>query len=121
VTLKHILVVDDDPTIRLQNLLLVKSLGYRCVEAEDGQFAMILLRNVKFAAVLSDINMPHMNGLELLEAMQHEGFLSTTPVIVVSNEDAETKYKAHCLGAKICLPKPLQKEQLLAALGGILR
>ena len=82
-----ILVVDDFPTMRRIIRNLLKELGFENVdEAEDGAVALEKLRNGNFQFVLSDWNMPNMDGLSLLKAIRAEPALSTMPVLMVTAE-----------------------------------
>ncbi len=120
-TVHRILAVDDDAVHRILNCQAVQSLGYRCVTAEDGEFALILLKEVKFAAVISDISMPYLDGFGLLRAMSKLGYLTHTPVIMVTSESGPgDKQRALDLGASAYLPKPVVRADLKDALGKVL-
>lgn len=82
-----ILIVDDFATMRkiLKNIL--KELGYTdLLEAEDGQAALEILRKEKVDLVISDWNMPNMDGLSLLKAIRSDEALKDTPVLMVTAE-----------------------------------
>ncbi|RLA95294.1 MAG: response regulator [Deltaproteobacteria bacterium] len=82
-----ILIVDDFATMRkiLKNIL--KELGYTdLLEAEDGQAALEILRREKVDLVISDWNMPNMDGLSLLKAIRSDEALKDTPVLMVTAE-----------------------------------
>src|SRR5690606_36567900 len=82
-----ILVVDDFPTMRRIIRNLLKDLGYENVdEAEDGVMALEKLRNGSFDFVVSDWNMPNLDGLEMLKQIRADGNLSTLPVLMVTAE-----------------------------------
>jgi len=82
-----ILVVDDFPTMRRIIRNLLKDLGYENVdEAEDGAIALEKLRNGQFDFVVSDWNMPNLDGLELLKAIRSDDKLSHLPVLMVTAE-----------------------------------
>ena len=81
------LVVDDFSTMRRIVRNLLKELGYSDVdEAEDGVQALQKLRSEKFDFVVSDWNMPNMDGLELLKQIRADATLSTMPVLMVTAE-----------------------------------
>jgi len=83
----RILIVDDFGTMRkiLKNIL--KDLGYTdVVEAEDGESALQILRKEKIDLVISDWNMPKMDGLALLKAIRSDEALKNTPVLMVTAE-----------------------------------
>ncbi|HLR81681.1 MAG TPA: chemotaxis response regulator CheY [Paenalcaligenes sp.] len=82
-----ILVVDDFPTMRRIIRNLLKDLGYENVdEAEDGAIALEKLRNGQFDFVVSDWNMPNMDGLELLKTIRNDETLAEMPVLMVTAE-----------------------------------
>src|SRR5699024_5037261 len=82
-----ILVVDDFPTMRRIIRNLLKDLGFENVdEAEDGVIALEKLRNGNFEMVVSDWNMPNMDGLTLLKELRQDEELSSLPVLMVTAE-----------------------------------
>ncbi|ARP53077.1 chemotaxis response regulator CheY [Alcaligenes faecalis] len=82
-----ILVVDDFPTMRRIIKNLLKDLGYENVdEAEDGLMGLEKLRNGNFEFVVSDWNMPNLDGLEMLKQIRADANLSSLPVLMVTAE-----------------------------------
>ncbi len=82
-----ILVVDDFPTMRRIIKNLLKDLGYENVdEAEDGVMGLEKLRNGNFDIVVSDWNMPNMDGLEMLKAIRADSVLAKLPLLMVTAE-----------------------------------
>lgn len=82
-----ILIVDDFPTMRRIIKNLLKDLGFENVdEAEDGAMGLEKLRNGNFEFVVSDWNMPNMDGLEMLKAIRADAALSKLPVLMVTAE-----------------------------------
>ncbi|MCL7461892.1 chemotaxis response regulator CheY [Pseudomonas sp. NW5] len=82
-----ILVVDDFPTMRRIVRGLLKELGFNNVEeAEDGQDALNKLRSGKFEFVVSDWNMPNLDGLDMLKAIRADAALQHLPVLMVTAE-----------------------------------
>lgn len=82
-----ILVVDDFPTMRRIIRNLLKDLGFENVdEAEDGAQALEKVRNATFDLIVSDWNMPNMDGLEMLKTIRQDPDLSTLPVLMVTAE-----------------------------------
>ncbi|MFA7505402.1 MAG: chemotaxis response regulator CheY [Burkholderiaceae bacterium] len=81
------LIVDDFSTMRRIIRNLLKELGHGSAdEAEDGQIALHMLRRSEFDFVVSDINMPNMNGFELLAAIRGDAALKHLPVLMVTAE-----------------------------------
>ena len=81
------LIVDDFATMRRIVRGLLKEIGYQNAdEAEDGVEALSLLKKVKYDFVVSDINMPNMNGFDLIKAVKADGSLKHIPVLMVTAE-----------------------------------
>jgi two-component system chemotaxis response regulator CheY len=108
------LIVDDFSTMRRIVRGLLKELGYNnAEEAEDGVAALNLLKNSKFDFVVSDINMPNMNGFELLAAIKAEASLKHIPVLMVTAEARkEDIVRAAQDGAAGYIVKPFTKATL---------
>lgn len=112
---KKIMIVDDSKTIRQQVSFTLTKGGYQVVEAEDGQDGLEKLKaNQDVAMIISDVNMPNMNGLEMVEKLKANG--NTVPVIMLTTEGAaDLIQRAKAAGAKGWLVKPFQPDQLVAA------
>lgn len=108
------LIVDDFSTMRRIVRGLLKELGYNnAEEAEDGAAALNMLKNAKFDFVVSDINMPNMNGFELLGAIKAEASLKHIPVLMVTAEARkEDIVRAAQDGAAGYIVKPFTKATL---------
>jgi two-component system chemotaxis response regulator CheY len=108
------LIVDDFSTMRRIVRGLLKELGYNnAEEAEDGAAALNMLKNSKFDFVVSDINMPNMNGFELLNAIKAEPTLKHLPVLMVTAEARkEDIVRAAQDGAAGYIVKPFTKATL---------
>jgi len=106
----RVLVVDDDPMLRGMLNELLTGNGYRVTVAGDGREALALLEGQPFDHLLTDINMPEMDGLALLEAVQARGL--QVPVTVVSAySDMENVVRAFRLGASDFIAKPFRSEE----------
>lgn len=100
-----VLVVDDDVEIRETVSALLQHEGYTVIRAENGRQALDQLQLVHPNCVLLDLMMPVMSGWEVLEEIQENAELSKIPIVVVS---------AMCApGAKACLQKPVDLDELL--------
>ena len=108
------LVVDDFSTMRRIVRGLLKEMGCNNVEeAEDGQVALNMLKGAKFDFVVSDINMPNMNGFELLKAVKADDNLKHLPVLMVTAEARkEDIVLAAQTGAAGYIVKPFTKATL---------
>jgi len=113
---KTILVVDDDPTTVRWVEVLVRRLGFDAAVAFDGGEAVRHLAEQPFVAVISDIEMPVMNGFDLLQFVQLR--LPELPVILMSATcTAERREAARMRGALALLEKPVTTNQLTALIG----
>lgn len=115
-----ILIVDDDEdTRKLMGRILEKN-GYQVTLKEDGIDALLDLGKEKYDLVLSDINMPNLDGFRLLEVMNQKGI--QTPVIFLTARDAlEDEKRGFELGALDYIKKPIQKEILMLRVKGVLK
>ena len=118
----RLLVVDDNPDNREMLGRRLERLGHRDIAtAADGLEAYELLCANRFDAVLLDVMMPRMGGVELLERMRAENRLDETPVIMISAEtELDTLVRCIELGAEDYLPKPFNPVLLRARLGSVL-
>ena len=119
---KKILMVDDSMTMRqLVRVTLTRS-GYEVVEASDGVEALAVASSQTFDLVLSDINMPIMNGLELLRSLRKLPAYKFTPVVLVTTEsEISKKQEGKSAGATGWIVKPFEPQQLLAVVVKVLR
>ncbi|MCJ7616515.1 MAG: response regulator [Desulfobacterales bacterium] len=117
---KHILVVDDSPTIRSMVSFCLRNAGYKVTEAENGKDALKKLKSMKespqnFALIVTDINMPEMDGITFIENVKKSD-LRFLPILVFTTESEKYMIeKGRAAGASGWLIKPFQSEQLLWA------
>lgn len=114
---KKILVVDDSVTIRQQVGLALTQAGFVVVEAADGLEGLAQVeRHTDLAMALCDVNMPRMNGIEMLEAMKANGANAGLHVLMLTTEAAPGLVdRAKKAGAKGWIVKPFKAELLVAA------
>ncbi len=116
----NVLVVDDSAVIRKVVIRALTQTGISLGEvqqAADGNEALVILRSSKVDLVLSDINMPNMDGIELLQTMQKEALLQVIPVIMITTEGSQKQVlRAIAAGARGYLCKPFSAEQIKACL-----
>jgi two-component system chemotaxis response regulator CheY len=114
---KRVLVVDDSPTVRQQLELTFSDAGYLVETAEDGQFGLERLRADRgFDLLITDINMPRLNGADMLEAAKAEGLTSSLPIVVLTTEGhADLVARAKAAGARGWMTKPMQPAVLIKA------
>ena len=119
-----VLIVDDSAAIRkiLQRVLRQTGMSIRTIhEAGDGLEALALLNNQSVDLVLTDINMPRMDGLQLLGAVKAAPQLQAIPVVMITTEGGESKVsEAVRLGAAGYVRKPFTADQIKEKLAGIL-
>ena len=111
---KCILIVDDSETVRQVLKLALGNAGYQVVEAEDGFDALAKLSGAQIDMLITDLNMPNMDGLELIKKVREEGKQRFTPIVMLTTESSEEKKKAgREAGASGWIVKPFKPEQLL--------
>jgi len=116
--MKKIYLVDDSATILISMKSILKSNGYDVETAKDGDEALAKLKTgYKPDLMITDINMPKMNGIELLQAAKQLSHMRFTPVLVLTTEtQQDRKAQARSAGAAGWLSKPVQQEQLIQVL-----
>jgi len=118
----RILVIDDDDTFRELASMLLAEAGYAIETAEDAIEGGKALLTRNFDLVISDINMPYMNGLELASLLSSDEKTASVPLILASSRmDVETISKAVALRAADYLIKPVTLERLLETVGGVVK
>ena len=112
--MKRLLIVDDDPDHRLILRTMFEAKGYGCEEAEDGGVALSKLETDQMSLVLTDLNMPGMNGLELIDQMGRLALLQNTPAILMTIQSMEDmSSEAYKIGARAIISKPYDFSKLL--------
>lgn len=112
-----ILAVDDSLTIRNMLDLALRAAGYEVRLAEDGRDALAMLADYSPDAIISDINMPNLDGFGLVEAVRAMARHRATPILVLTTEIApELKARARAAGATGWIIKPFDAEKLVRAL-----
>ena len=118
----NFLVVEDSPTMRqLITFALKRIPGSKVVEANDGIDALKKLSAQKFDVILTDINMPIMDGLKLVSMVRNDPSHKSIPIIIITTEGAEEDRKRGlALGANAYIAKPIQTADLLTVVNEIL-
>ncbi|MCD6154139.1 MAG: response regulator [Syntrophobacterales bacterium] len=112
----NVLIVDDSNSMRAVIKKVISISGFKmdqCIEAGNGKEALEALAENWVDVIISDINMPEMNGFELLERLKGDDFLRDIPVIVITTESSERRMQdAFNLGAKGFIKKPFSPEEV---------
>ncbi len=113
---KTIMIVDDSSSIRQVVSITLKSSGYEVIEACDGIDALAKLNGTKVHLIISDVNMPNLDGIGLVKKVKQNPQYKFTPIMMLTTESGENmKQKGREAGAKAWLVKPFQPPALLAA------
>lgn len=113
---KTICIVDDSSSMRQLVRMTLKDAGYDILEAFDGQDALSKLAGKRVNLVISDVNMPRMDGITLLKTLKQDRNHRFTPVLMLTTESEQSKKaEGQAAGAKAWMVKPFQPEQLLSA------
>lgn len=113
---KTILIVDDSASLRQVVNLALTGAGYTVIEACDGKDALTKANGQKIHLIISDVNMPNMDGLTFLREVKKNPAYKFTPVVMLTTEGSDEKKKAGQEGgAKAWIVKPFQPSQMLAA------
>lgn len=113
--MKKVLVIDDSRTIRLFVSGALKGAGFDVLEAEDGKEALATIKATPdLSLIFCDVNLPGMDGLEVLTAMKSNGAVAPPTVMLTSEGKAELIDRAKKAGARGWLVKPLKPEQIVA-------
>jgi two-component system chemotaxis response regulator CheY len=116
-----ILAVDDSPSMRRMVAYVLASGGYTVLEAGDGEEALGLASAQRVDAVLTDQNMPNMDGLALVKRLRAlEGYARTPIMLLTTESSAEMKQKGREAGATGWMVKPFDPERLLEMFARIL-
>lgn len=113
---KTIMIVDDSASLRQVVSIALKGAGYEVLEACDGKDALNKLDGRKLHLIISDVNMPNMDGLTFLKAAKQIPAYKFTPVIMLTTEASDAKkQEGQAAGARAWVVKPFQPAQMLNA------
>ena len=117
-----ILAVDDSRTIREMLGHTLRQAGYEVLVAEDGVHGLEVLETERPDVIVTDINMPRLDGFGFIEAVRAGGNSRTTPILVLTTEsEPEKKARARAAGATGWIVKPFDPAQLVATMHRVLR
>ncbi|WP_437327610.1 response regulator [Sorangium sp. So ce381] len=115
---KKILLVEDSSTVRQQVGILLSGAGYGTLEADNGRDAVATVAAHKddLAMIIADVNMPVMNGIDMIQSLRDKGLAPGVPILMLTTEgQPELIEKARKAGAKGWIIKPFKPDLLLAA------
>lgn len=118
---KVIMTVDDSTSVRQMVGFALKSAGYDVLEACDGKDALAKLGGAKVDMIITDLNMPNMNGIELIRSVRATAAHKFVPIVLLTTESqAEKKQEGKAAGATGWIIKPFKPEQLTAVVKKLL-
>jgi two-component system, chemotaxis family, chemotaxis protein CheY len=110
----NILTVDDSASIRMTIRIALTNSGYAVTEAVDGLDGLNKMKSGNFDMIVTDLNMPNMDGLSMIRALRQLPAYMGTPVVFLTTEsDAELKQQAKAAGATGWLTKPFEPDSLV--------
>lgn len=111
---KHILIVDDSKTVRNLVAFIMKKEGFKVTTAEDGLDGLEKLYSNSIDLIISDVNMPRMDGFTFIKTVREQDAYKDTPIVVLSTEGQEKDIQQGMnLGANLYLVKPAQPEKMV--------
>ncbi|MFL5765037.1 MAG: response regulator [Bacteroidia bacterium] len=119
---KNILIVDDSESIRELVGMTLETAGYHVSKGSDGRNALLLLDGRDIDLIITDLNMPNMDGIEYLKEVRKSENYSSTPVLVLTTESQQSKKdEAKASGATGWIVKPFSPEKLLEIVKKVIR
>ena len=117
---KRILTIDDSKTIRDMLMLTLVDAGFDVLQAVDGKDGLDVLDREQVDVVITDINMPIMDGYEVIRHMRSNSAHKTTPILVLTTEsEADKKNLARAAGATGWMVKPFDPDRLIATINKV--
>jgi two-component system chemotaxis response regulator CheY len=118
---KTVLSVDDSASMRQMVKLTLSGAGYNVIEAGDGKEALARVGDAEINMVLTDLNMPNMDGLTLIRELRKMPAYRFLPIVFLTTESDEAKKgEAKAAGATAWITKPFKQDQLLAVVKKVL-
>ncbi|MBC7416213.1 MAG: response regulator [Herminiimonas sp.] len=113
---KTILIVDDSASMRAVVQVALRGTGYEMIEAGDGKAALAKMTGQKIHLIISDVNMPVMDGITFVKEVKKMPAYKFTPIVMLTTEGQEAKKdEGRAAGARAWMLKPFNPQQLLAA------
>lgn len=119
--MERILVVDDSASMRQMVTFTLKGAGYDVTDAVDGDQALSIAKNSRFNLVLTDVNMPKMDGITLIRNLRGLPDYRTIPILTLTTESTpEKKMEGKSAGATGWIVKPFTPDKLLATISRVM-
>jgi two-component system chemotaxis response regulator CheY len=119
---RRVLIVDDSVSIRAMMGEALREGGFDVVEAEDGQDALVKLDSGPVDLIVTDLNMPQMDGIRLIECVRREPVMKRIPILMLTTEGAaEKKDQGKAAGATGWIMKPFDPDKLMATVAKVLK
>ena len=113
---KTVMVVDDSASLRTVVKMALKGAGYDVIEGADGKDALSKLGGQKVHLIITDLNMPNLDGIGFVKEVKQMADYKFTPIIMLTTEGQESKkQEGQAAGVKAWVVKPFQPEQMLNA------
>jgi len=114
------LVVDDSPTMRNMVKAVLEQIGFDVSTAQDGKRAIKILGNKRMDVIITDINMPNMNGYEFIKEIRSNASYKAVPILILTTEStADAKAEGKAAGASGWIVKPFNPEILINAVSRV--
>lgn len=118
---RTIMTVDDSASVRQMVAFTLRRAGHEVIEAAHGQEALATLGTTRADLVITDLNMPHMDGIELIRQLRAQAQYQYTPILMLTTESQpEKKQAGKAAGATGWIVKPFTPEQLVAVVNKVL-
>lgn len=118
---KTIMTVDDSASVRQMVSFTLRQAGYEVVEAADGKDALGKINGTPFSMVITDLNMPNLDGIGLIKALRQKDSCKFIPIVLLTTESqTEKKQEGKNAGATGWIVKPFSPDQLLAVVKKVL-
>jgi two-component system chemotaxis response regulator CheY len=118
---KRIMTVDDSTSVRQLVAFTLKGAGYEVVEAIDGKEALSKLNGTPLHMIITDLNMPNLDGIGLIKSVRSNPACKFIPIVMLTTESQDTKkQEGKAAGATGWIVKPFNPEQLLAVIRKVL-
>jgi two-component system chemotaxis response regulator CheY len=118
---KNVLIVDDSRTVRMMLRSVLESAGLVVTEAIDGRNALTALEGRPVDLIITDVNMPEMDGISLVRELRSRASFPRIPILILTTvQDADMKEQGRLAGATGWMCKPFQPEQIRSVVGKVL-